>query len=496
MRRAVLSRGAVDPLVVFLLALGTRLVMIVDSPGGLSGVFGYDAGVYYAASDALIHGRLPYRDFVLLHPPGLALLLSPFAALGALAGDDVGFRVATLACSVLAATSAVLVVLTARRLGLSRAGALAGGVFLAVWFGTLTADYAPRLEGVGTFFFLLAAYLLVRGRSAAAGVAVAVAVLIKIWWILPLLLLAGWLVRTDRARAARYGIAAAATLAVVGGPFFLAAPRAMWRMVVQSQTIRANASTFLGHIRRVDVISSVSSAFPDLHGQAADAVAWVALALLVVVLGAAWRSRPTRIFVVVAAAQLALLVFEPSYLSYYSGYLTGALALCVAAAVGTTGRVTLRAVGATAVVAAAAITVISLARFGNWGISRFPDAARGRAAAADVRCVVADSPMALIELDALSRGLADGCPNWVDVSGQSHVLDISVGRETSRVNNAAWQRAILRYLLSGNATISIRSLTGLAPPAQHAIERLPVLARLGPYTLRLTDRTGHPVATR
>ena len=43
------------------------------------GLGNYDDGVYYSAATALVHGQLPYRDFLLLQPPGIAVLLAPFA---------------------------------------------------------------------------------------------------------------------------------------------------------------------------------------------------------------------------------------------------------------------------------------------------------------------------------------------------------------------------------------------------------------------------------
>ena len=60
------------------IAFVVRLVPVLRG-GGLFGIGNYDDGVYYAAATGLIHGRLPYQDFLLLHPPGMPLLLTPFA---------------------------------------------------------------------------------------------------------------------------------------------------------------------------------------------------------------------------------------------------------------------------------------------------------------------------------------------------------------------------------------------------------------------------------
>lgn len=84
---------------------------------GFSGSYSYDAGVYYTAADALTYGHLPYRDFVLLHPSGLPLALTPFALLGRAIGDSLAFTTAGLATSVVGGVNAVLVPVVSLRGG-------------------------------------------------------------------------------------------------------------------------------------------------------------------------------------------------------------------------------------------------------------------------------------------------------------------------------------------------------------------------------------------
>ena len=73
-----------------------RLVPVLRG-GGLFGFGNYDDGVYYASATGLIHGLLPYRDFVLLHPPAMTALLAPFAAVAQLTSDSYGFAAARVA---------------------------------------------------------------------------------------------------------------------------------------------------------------------------------------------------------------------------------------------------------------------------------------------------------------------------------------------------------------------------------------------------------------
>ena len=77
-----------------------------------AGIFGfgnYDDGVYYASATGLIHGLLPYRDFLLLHPPAITMLLAPFAGLAQLTSDSYGFAAARVAWMLLGAANAVLI---------------------------------------------------------------------------------------------------------------------------------------------------------------------------------------------------------------------------------------------------------------------------------------------------------------------------------------------------------------------------------------------------
>src|SRR5438445_7887326 len=82
----------------------------------LLGVLEYDDGVYYAAARLLLHGRLPYSSFTIVHPPGLSLLLAPAALLGNAFGDDVGMAAGRVEMQLFAVANIGLVYLLARRL--------------------------------------------------------------------------------------------------------------------------------------------------------------------------------------------------------------------------------------------------------------------------------------------------------------------------------------------------------------------------------------------
>jgi alpha-1,2-mannosyltransferase len=113
-------------------------------------------------------------------------------------------------------------------------------------------------------------------------------------------------------------------------------------------------------------------------------------------------------------------------------------------------------------------------------------------AASHARCVMSDSPMALVELDALSHDLADGCPNWVDVTGRTYSPDMAVraqdGRPLPRASNPRWQQDLRDYLLSGDAVIISRSKdAGISPATWQAIVSGGVLATDGAHTIYSVD---------
>ena len=74
----------------FCLAAVIRILSLFLS-GGLDSVLGYDDGVYFSATLGWLHGLIPYRDFILVHPPGILLVLSPFAWLASHTTDEIGF---------------------------------------------------------------------------------------------------------------------------------------------------------------------------------------------------------------------------------------------------------------------------------------------------------------------------------------------------------------------------------------------------------------------
>ena len=68
-----------------------------------------DISVYLGTAIRLVHGALPYRDFVLVQPPGSTLLLSPAALLSELVGTRWALGALRLGTILVAAANVLLV---------------------------------------------------------------------------------------------------------------------------------------------------------------------------------------------------------------------------------------------------------------------------------------------------------------------------------------------------------------------------------------------------
>ena len=447
-------------MVVAVVALVARLAPVLRG-GGLTGVLAYDDGVYYSASDALLSGRLPYRDYVLLHPPGITLVLAPFAALWRIAGDSEGMATARLAFMLVGALSAVLVWRIAGRVS-PRAG-LVAGLFYAVWQPAAYAERTTLLEPLVNLGLLGALALLGPGaarRLVAAGVVLGLAVAVKAWAVLPFLVLTLWLLRRAGWRATlSYVGAGAAAAAVVCLPFLaLAGPR-MLRMVVFDQLGRPNNAVTT--VDRLASIEALQISPAPMSARLALIAVLLAGAAAVAVAALGWRRPATRVWAALLAVAVLLLLTSPSYFGHYGTFAAPALALVVGAGTDTVlSWLAVRAVVVGPLVPA--VGLVALAVLGAHIVTqpegRRPPPERAMAdELAGARCVAADSAAALAVADVLTRDLRDGCPLVVDVTGLTYDQDrgdlTSGPTPGARRRDGEWQRSVDRYLTGANAVL-------------------------------------------
>jgi alpha-1,2-mannosyltransferase len=465
--------------------------------GGFYGLGNYDDGVYFAAAVALVHGELPYRDFLLLHPPGIVLALAPFAALSRLLDEPTGLALARAAWILLGALSAVLVVRILTPVG--RFAAVLGGLCYAVFYPAVYVESTTQLQGLANTLLLGAMLLLTAGRTVpargaravlVAGALVGAATTVKIWCLVALLLVVVWLVLGGRIRQAGVLLAgAAASIVVVCLPFFAGAPAAMWRLVVTAQLLRQVSSASPG-LRLRDILGlHLYSQSTLARPLAVAAVAAFGLALVL-----AWRQTRTRLAVVLLVGLGGFLLLTPSWFQHYAS-LTASPAAVVLASGGNTlvrwagrRRAALGAVTGLLIVAALVVYASPL-RYASFG-RPFPGQVFREAVAGMPGCIAADNQVALVQMDVLGRNLGRGCPFVADLGGYSYVLPRGSGKPFPRARDEVWQRHALAHLRSGEAVIltNYRAGDGLSRTTAAQVRQWPVVERAGGFRLRRPDR--------
>jgi alpha-1,2-mannosyltransferase len=438
---------------VFVVALAARL-SVPFFGGGLYGGYKYDAPVYYSAGMGLVHGRLPYRDFVLVHPPLIALATAPFAALGAVTTDRTGFIAANLAFTLLGGLNAVLVVRLAVHLGLVSGAATIGGLFYAIWAGSVSAEYEIRLEPLGNTLLLLGllAMLVGVGRDRqrwlfVAGTMFGMAVNVKIWWAVPAVVAVGWACSQGARRGAMVIAGGLTVVLLVDVPLQLVTRDNMWTMVVTTQLGRpGDGSSFTQRLW------TLSGAAPLSRYPFAAVVGSLLLMGVAGLLIVAWRVPGCRVILFICVGQLAVLAVSPTWYAYYPDYV--AVPLSAGVAGGITFVLTRFRLGSIAlpltaviIVAACSLTLTRLAA-GSF-VRNMPDETAIRADLAASPCVVSDSPMLLIAVDALGRSFEPGCHNWVDTYGLAGYTN-ELG---SRLVEASIRPGLVNYLTSAPTAV-------------------------------------------
>ena len=431
------------------LAFAVRLWSVLHN-GGLSAVLGYDEGVYFGASAGLVHGLVPYRDFVLVHPPGSLLLLSPFAELARVVGDPTAWAGARLFVMLVGSANAMMVTVVGRRAG--RWAGVIGGVLYAVW---LPAVYVERTTMLEAFVLcgLLAALTLLRSpresttRLVLAGAALGAASCVKVWGVVPLLVILGWLLVSRAWRSAAVLSAGAAIVAVVVlAPFAALARGRMVDLIVFAQLGRGSGGTEL--VGRMPRILGLSDVAPGTGGSGSLPLTVVLLGVVLAMMLLAWRLGPARLWVVLLAVQLGVLLAVPVFFAGYSSFVAPALLLVVGAAAqvvqqAVAGRAGSRVAGGVVAVAGTAVVLAAGAYALTYVKKDFTAAAEVTPRLQGFHCVASDSPGVLISTDVLTRDLDRGCRMVFDVDGS--VYAVSDGANPDRLTAGQRRRGSAQY---------------------------------------------------
>ena len=483
-------------LIVAVAALLPRTGAVLLGGGGLFGHIGYDGAVYYAAAVGAVTGEAPYRDFLLLHPPGILVSLLPFAELGRVIGDPWAMALARLAWMAIGAGSAVVASLTFLRFGAGPA--LAAGLSYAVFLPAIRVEHSTTLEAPGSLCVLVAIALLTRPAlvrdglapsAVLAGCLLGFASGLKIWGVVLAATVVVWcLVVLGHRLAGAVAGGFVATMIVVCLPFFVVGPSAMWRMVVIDQMGRERARASVG-TRLLDVAG--------LSGWGGTEQLVVLIIVATLALGAsalAWRIPAGQLGVVLLAASLLVLLCTPPWSHDYGALAAPSVALIAGgAAAASAGSVALSGPGAGS--RSLALTAVALSVVGMYVLvaapghpfgHRFPGASLAVVLADVPGCVTTDDPTLLIETNLLRRNLARGCPLVVDLGGYSYHLQPGASRHVPRTRNGQWQRFTRGYLAGGRASVIVRfdRATGLSAKTRRTIGSWPVVGEVGRYSVR------------
>ena len=230
-----------------LLALGLRFYQL-SRPGYLLGVNEYDDGNYFGSAARLINGSLPYRDFLIVQPPGITLLMIPAALLSKVTGTAWGMGVGRILTVFAGAASVVLVGLLVRHRGVL-ATVIACGIS-AVYPDSIQAAKTVLVEPWLVLFCLIGAlavfdrdHLARSGRRIFwGGVAFGFGGAVEPWAVFPVIVVVVLLLRWPR-RLGLYVAGVAAGFLVPVVPFAALAPSKFYEATIIAQIGgRANAT--------------------------------------------------------------------------------------------------------------------------------------------------------------------------------------------------------------------------------------------------------------
>ncbi len=432
--------------------------------GGLDGRIGLDDATYFAGATSLVEGRLPYRDFNILHPPGILYLLSPFAFVARLTGETPAFMIARLGIMALGGVNIVLIGLVGRRVGW--ATALCAAALYAVWVVPAQWERSPYLIAPQAAVMLLA-LLQLTGRTvddlsnrrvALAGVFIGVSGVLQVWAVIPAILILAWILITCRGsirvavrRAAVFVAAGTATALVLLSPFLVLTAPKMIQMIVFAQASRTGV--YLTSVTtRLRDLAGVPQRVLGLHPPT-WALAGIAVVVAVLVLYVAWRRPAIRLWVALALGEMWFVLITPTFVRHYAAWPALLNALCIGAAVAygleRANPAPRRVLLAGYLLGLTVLATVTLRPVGSTVAINptTPDLAAAR-------CVTANEALLLIRSQTLVRSLENGCRLLPNPRSVSHVNNAaSEGENLPRSRQAEYQRGAIDYYTSGDVAL-------------------------------------------
>ncbi len=447
-------------LAVAALAMALRLGTLIAT-GHLAGSWEYDDAVYFGTAIRLVHGILPYRDFALIQPPGVPLLLAPVALLSYPLGSHHALEVARV---FVVFVSFINVLLLGRLLRHRSLLVIAVAcLFMALYPDAILASSALLLEPFLNLFCLLGLVLIfdkdrftgVSWRLVAAGLAFGVGGTMKTWAVIPAAVLFLMLAWPQPSRALRFALGAALGVAVPCLPFLVLAPGQFVHQVAIDQLGRTGQAG-LPIVDRLEFMTSVWAGLGVPSGHLYKLLAVGATLVVLAVVAAAFLGRsslpqkgvaappgpsvlsvtPLEWFaafstIVVAAA----LLWPPDFFYHYPAFLAPFLGLLLALSVGRLVRLS----PGPLVAATAAVCLLGLLHALAIPVllQRAPDPSAAIAAAIPSgACVVTDDSEFTVNANRFVAN-SPTCPLMVDALGTTIAISGSQDPSSPAAQGAA-----------------------------------------------------------
>jgi Dolichyl-phosphate-mannose-protein mannosyltransferase len=317
-----------------LIGLALRLWILFTV--GLMSVTQYDDGPYFGSAVRLIHGVLPYRDYAFVQPPGITVLMSPAALESYLGGTAWALVIGRFLSVFAGAAAVVLAGFLVRHRG-ALAALLAGGM-MAIYPIAATSARTVLLEPWLVLFCLAGTVAVFDGdrltsrtrRLAWGGVAFGFGGAVKVWAIVPVLVII-MLCLPHMRRAAVFAGGVAAGFLIPVLPFFIASPGRFYNEVLVAQLARVG--TRIDTWQRFPSMVGISKTLTPttVTALAITVAAVVIIAQIAASLVTRRPPAPLDWFALVSAALIvAMFLWPPYYSAHYAAFLGPFLVLSLA----------------------------------------------------------------------------------------------------------------------------------------------------------------------
>jgi hypothetical protein len=459
------------------IAVALRLYDL-SRPGYLRGISEYDDGTDFGSAIRLVHGAIPYRDFIMVQPPGITLLMYPVALATKAAGTVTGMATGRVFTALASAAAVPVAGLITRHRGLFATLVTCG--LLAVFPDTILAARTVLLEPWLVLFCLLGALAVFDGDQIAGnrrlflgGLAFGFAGAVKVWAIIPVVVILALTARRPR-QAARYTAGVVLGFCVPVLPFALSAPSTFYHSVIIAQLIRTDVQPIPQGYRLQQILGLTHvTPLPTPLLTIIGIVVVLAIAAVYVLAARLAHGRPPALdwFAAGTCALVAAAFLWPADFYYhYAAFLTPFLALVIALPVarllaalppGSTRR-WLRALRPAAMVTAAVTLVVFgvlqvIAESNQYSGVPYSEISAAERLIPRGACVFTDQVSYTIAINRFVSPVP-GCSLMVDGVGTDYAL--SNGRNGQ--NGAGSSPAVQAAWMSGFRTARYVWLTGQA----------------------------------